>query len=422
MKTIPGPGCIDPTEVAKNLYAFCNEKLSVRNPLSDVLYWKDHDGILHFAICGRSGSIFLAFEGFEGVWDNSAGRLDLALASALGVPRQISERLVSRDGLSVRREYPMDRGQYTRLIRKWIQRATQESEIELHLMPDAHRRPDGLLAYSGRAGRMVAAPGGRTVDHLPLDKSILALEMPADDRAWAKREGDAPLFTMAPIGDLLPTVRELRALPPVVLEYGFDISLMSNVYALLDPWLVQSRYEPPQPTAPGAWPVTLWSEAVTVDSPPSYRDLIRAQRDGRIDAAEVPWIYTAGLPRPRALHPEWEGLHRAIHALRKKYDAGERAIVSGFCNAFLDLSAVRAVLCRPGSTSSVHSALSAAGWRGTIIEFGGDDRTWRRRIIREIERLFEPACFSEPVDPKKAKPRTVGKYQPLPWRKSDFGI
>lgn len=425
--TIPGPGYVSPTDVAKNLYDFCNAKLAVGHPVSDVLYWKTHDGRMHFAICGRSDHLFVSFGGFEDVWDNSHGRLDAALASALGVPRQISDSLLTRDGLSTRRSFPMDRGDYTKLLRKWIQRATREHEVDVHLMPDAHRRPDGLLAFSGRAKRMVASPGGRPVDTMPLHRSILALELPADDRAWAKREEDPPLFTAAPIGSRLSVMRELHAVPPTSIEYGFDLSLRDSAYAILDPWLVQARYEPPQATTAGAWPVTLWSEPVTVESPPSYRELIARQRNGEVDAANIPWIYTAGLPRPRGLHPEWEGLHRAIASLRRKREQRDlgAAWVSGFCNAFLDSSAVRLVICRPSATREVKAAMQAIGWRGTIIEYAASDPSWSRRIGAEIERHFEAVSFREPInplDPYSAKPRTIGSAMTLPWRKADFGI
>jgi hypothetical protein len=425
-------GRVDPKDLAKSLYKFLATKLSVgKKTIDDVLVWTSADEI-HIGICGPSKRLFDAFGGFDGMWDNSRGRLDLACASACMIPRQQAEVLLDVDGINTTPHLMMDRSKYLSLMRKWVRRATRKEQCFIHLMPDVRHRRDGLMAYSG-ARRMNVFSDRRKCDSMPVHKSLLVLDMPSDKRAWANREGDPPLFTAAKLNlDLLLEMQNYRAIPPVEIEYGFDLTMDTPVLMVMDPWLVQARYEPPQPNAPDAWPITLWRERMTLDSFPWIQELICQQRDGIFDSSDQAWIYTAGFPRPKDLHPDWQGLYLAVRAIRRIRESGTgTASVTGFCNAFTSSSVIRAVICHSSMTSKAKKSLESIGWRGSMYELSWDlkdpqDRARAaKKVMQEIVRATDSCVFQEPLDPTDARamrPRTTSWYTPLPWRAEDFWL
>lgn len=411
-----GPG-IHPKEVAQGLYDFLRTKLEAPRPIDDVMYWRDHEDRHRFALCGSSLTLFDAFGGFEGIWDNSHGRLETALASAVRMPRQIVESSLTLERSSRSSSLPIDRSDYLRLLRKWIRRAIRSNDVLIHLMPDAKHRADGMVAFSGKRGRSWNSTD-RLCDRMSLSQSILRLSMPGDDRAWAYRPEDPPLFAVGDVTSLLEDMREAKAIPPMSIEYGFELTLKRDVYLLLDPWFVQSRYEAPHFESHGPWPVTLWSEPVQVDDVPCMRSIIRAQRNAEIDAAEVPWVYTAGVPRPRNLHPEWQSLFKIIKSLRRRRIEEESYVLRGFSNAYLDSNVVRGVICHTSKTKEVTETMKQLYWSGSVIEYTERSDSMRRRIAKTIETRFKPAMFREPEDPNDPASqlqRTRYGYTPLPW-------
>lgn len=423
-------GSVSPKDLAISLYQFFSTKLSVgKSTIDDVLVWVSGDDI-HVGICGHSKRLFDAFGGFDGLWDNSRGRLDLACARACMIPRQQAETLLRVDGISTTPILSVERSEYLRILRKWVLRATRMERCKIHLMPDARHRRDGLVAFSG-ARKMPVFTDRRKCDNMPIHKSILVMDMPSDRRAWAEREGDPPLFTAARIDLLtLMEMQNYRAIPPAEIEYGFELSMSRPVMLILDPWLVQARYEPPQPNAPESWPITLWRERLALESQPWVQELIRSQRDGIIDSADKAWIYTAGLPRPQESHPNWQSLHLAVRAIRRIRESQSGvASVTGYCNAFLSKSVVRSVICHPTVTSKAHKSLQSIGWSGSVYEISWDMNdpescaSVSRRVLQEIARKTDSCVFREPIDPADARamrPRTVGRYTPLPWKQDDF--